>query len=141
MATKMPQEGLLVQSNAFIAVMSGAWKIRLFNAAHTPAVGDTLSTYTAIEASFAGYPAGGNALPLPPTYAWDSGNSKYIQTFPYSYFTYTGGTNSGNIYGYFIDDGAGHCVWAESFPGGPVILTASYPTLSLQCNFDNLNEY
>jgi hypothetical protein len=31
------------------------WQLRLFSTTHTPAVTDTLSTYTAIEATFAGY--------------------------------------------------------------------------------------
>ena len=31
------------------------WELRLFASSHTPAVTDTLSTYTAIEASFTGY--------------------------------------------------------------------------------------
>jgi hypothetical protein len=34
-----------------------AWSLRLFATSHTPAVTDTLSTYTAIEASFTGYAA------------------------------------------------------------------------------------
>jgi hypothetical protein len=33
------------------------WSLRLFATSHTPAVTDTLSTYTAIEASFTGYSA------------------------------------------------------------------------------------
>lgn len=33
------------------------WSLRLFSSSHTPAVTDTLSTYTAIEASFTGYSA------------------------------------------------------------------------------------
>ncbi len=33
------------------------WSLRIFASSHTPAVTDTLSTYTAIEASFTGYSA------------------------------------------------------------------------------------
>lgn len=33
------------------------WSLRLYASAHTPAVTDVLSTYTAIEASFTGYSA------------------------------------------------------------------------------------
>jgi hypothetical protein len=33
------------------------WSLRLFSTSHTPAVTDTLATYTAIEASFTGYSA------------------------------------------------------------------------------------
>jgi hypothetical protein len=33
------------------------WSLRLFSTSHAPAVTDTLSTYTAIEASFTGYSA------------------------------------------------------------------------------------
>jgi hypothetical protein len=33
------------------------WSLRLFSTSHTPAVTDTLATYTAIESSFTGYAA------------------------------------------------------------------------------------
>ena len=58
MSMKILQTGMVQLEKDLLAGGSlENWSLRLFSTSHTPAVTDTLSTYTAIEASFTGYSA------------------------------------------------------------------------------------
>ncbi len=88
---------------AFGHVGGGSWVyVHLFTGAHTPGSGDTLGTYTAIEADFSGY----TAQP-----AWNA-NSGYIETTVDGkaesdsdlnpHFEHNSGTDDDDVTGYFL---------------------------------------
>lgn len=99
--------------------------LHLFKSNHTPVAGDTLSTYTAIEATFGGYAAiTVSSWSVPATNG--SGQSETdaaIQTW-----VTTGSGLPETVYGVFYEDVNGDLSYAELFPtGGLVLSTAGLP--------------
>jgi hypothetical protein len=100
------------------------WSLRLFSTSHTPADTDTLSTYTAIEASFTGYAAKTLTRSLTgstwstPTISGttiDTSSSNAKSSYGSSAQSWSA-TSAQTIYGYFwsgVTSGVGIC--AEAF--------------------------
>ena len=51
------QTGMIELEKELFGTTQENWSLRLYKSSHAPAVTDTLSTYTAIEATFTGYSA------------------------------------------------------------------------------------
>ncbi len=112
MAMKILKTGQTQLENDLLA--GGAlenWSFRLFSTSHTPAVTDTLATYTAIEATFTGYAAktltrsvsgatwSTPAIVTPGTIDATNGNSKATYgSAPQSWSA----TSAQTVYGYFV---------------------------------------
>ncbi len=85
------------------------WSLRLFSTSHTPAVTDTLATYTAIEASFTGYSpitltrsltSSTWSTPTATGTTIDPTNNNSISTYGASAQSFNA-TSAQTIYGYF----------------------------------------
>jgi hypothetical protein len=141
MSGKVVKQGLALYNNGILGIMtSGAWYVGLFTTNYTPVVTDTLSVYTAIEASWAGYSR--QILNTTPVTSWDAVNSQYVNQFLAIAFTYTGGSTSGNNYGYFVIDPFGNLNWAELLGSpAPYNLSPSAPTLTINPILDTLSQY
>lgn len=109
-----------------------SWSLRLFSTSHTPAVTDTLATYTAIEASFTGYSAktlaraSWAAAGLTGT-TIDATNSNAKSTYAQQSWS---ATSAQTVYGYFwsgVTSGVGIC--AEQFASSISLVNPS--TLNL----------
>jgi hypothetical protein len=123
------QEGAIALWRAMLGIAPiGYPYVRLFGTAHTPAHGDTDSTYAAIELAVAGYapiqltspaanwtlaPIGAGAQATYLTLAWSFGAAC-------------------TVYGYWLDDGSHtYSLWAEAFPS-PFVFGVSGGPLTLQ---------
>lgn len=115
-----------------------SWSLRLFASSHTPAVTDTLTTYTAIEASFTGYAAKTLTRSVSgTTWATPAATGSTIDpTNHNSYSTYGSAaqswsaTSAQTIYGYFwsgVTSGVG--LIAEQFASSVALVNPS--TLNL----------
>jgi hypothetical protein len=115
---------------------AGNFTLHLYTSNHTPAVGDTNTTYTTIECSLTGYSAH--------TFApgdWTGSTTAGVSTYAtagvvFTFSAYAGGTT---IYGAYLQNGAGDVIAAAlldtSFAvptgGGSVTIT---PTVTMkQC--------
>jgi hypothetical protein len=95
------------------------WSVRLFTNNHTPADGDTPSSYT--EATFSGYasvtcPSFNAAIMNGQSQAEADGSAT-------ANFTCNGGGTNNNIYGYYLTEtinSTNTLLWAELIPGGPI---------------------
>lgn len=125
MSMKVPKEG---QVQFLTDALGGGslenWTLRLFSTAHTPAVTDTLATYTAIECAVAGYAAitltrsvgastwntpGATGTTVDPT----NNNAKSLYGSSSPQFSFTA---SGTVYGYFYRGVTNNkCMGAEQF--------------------------
>jgi hypothetical protein len=113
------------------------WSLRLFATSHTPAVTDTLSTYTAIEASFTGYAAKTLTRSMTgSTWSTPSISGTTINAAGDSLSTYGSAaqswsaTSSQTIYGYFWSGAtSGVGITAEAF--GSSIALVNPSTLNL----------
>lgn len=112
--------------------LSGALA-RLYVTAHTPAEGDVLATYTAIEAAWTGYAAQTMSAWTSP--ASISGNKAQIISQLMS-FTVTSGGTGVTVDGYFVTK-SGVLIYAESF-AVPVAVTDGTP-FTLLCRFTEQN--
>ena len=144
MGMRVPKEGQVQLLNDALAGGSlEAWQLRTFSTAHTPAVTDTLSTYTAIETSVAGYSAititrsvSGTTWSTPAATGTtiDSTNNNAKSTYGSSspQFSYTA---SGTIYGYFIKGATnGKCMGGEAFASSFTVSNGS--TLSIPLSYE-----
>jgi hypothetical protein len=145
MAMKVLKEG---QVQLLTDLLGGGtlenWSLRLFSTSHSPAVTDTLSTYTAIEASFTGYSAkaltrsiGGStwATPTASGTTIDGTNNNAKSTYNSGTPQSWSATSSQTVYGYFISgptSGKGIC--AEAF--GSSISLVNPSTLTLPPAFE-----
>jgi hypothetical protein len=95
-------------------------KLHLFKSNHTPADGDVLATYTAIESTFPGYAAQtvtGWGAPVV---------SAHVATVTAAQLTFTRNATGAteNVYGYYVTDAANTVLlWAELDPNAPIGLT------------------
>lgn len=115
-------EGLLALLQDKIEGTLTGMSVGLFTTAHTPAFGDTASTYTAIEASWTGYArqtAGGWSSPA------IVGSHVAETEADLMTFTVTSGGTGANVYGYFCVSGS-DIVQAEEF-ASPIPVTDGVP--------------
>lgn len=122
MSLKLPYVSTLAQLTILLASRYNGGTLALYTSNHTPADGDTLSTYTAIEAAFGGYARITlNAWNAP---ALDS-NNYASSTETVRTFTATGSGLPVSIYGVFVLDVNGALAYAELNPTGAVVLSAA----------------
>lgn len=142
MAAKFPKEGQVqLETDLLGQGTREDWSLRLFSTAHTPAVTDTLATYTAIECAIAGY------APITLTRAVGAGNwsapgatgtlidptnnnarASYGAAAPQ--FTFTA---NGTVNGYFVRGvTSGKCIFAEQY-ASPI---TNVTTLNQPVNFE-----
>jgi hypothetical protein len=134
MALKVPNIGELTLLDLLTANW-GTLDCGLFKSMHTPADGDTLATYTAIEADFPGYARQQIQNWLA---ASTDGTGRALSVADVVTFTRGAGGAPQNIYGYFVVDAAGNLLWAELDPNAPVAINnpgntySILPTLTLK---------
>lgn len=96
-------------------------KVRLYKNNHTPAHGDTISSYT--EADFDNYAP--ITLSSWPGSSLD-GSFNAVSTHPDVVFSQTGTTTTNTIYGAYLTDAAGtYLIGAEANPNGPQSMNAA----------------
>lgn len=96
--------------------------LHLFKTNHTPVAGDTLATYTAIEAAFGGYAA--KTLTGWTAAATNGSGQAETQNSIQTWIT-TGAGLPETIYGVFVEDVNGDLAYAELFPTGGLVLSAA----------------
>jgi len=113
----VPNVGLLRLLNAMLGLYSpGALQVALFVGNYTPTHADTEATYTAMEATFAGY---SRYTPSPWAAAYMVFNQATAYAAPRTWtVTASGGTDI--VYGYFVLDAAGGLLWVSLEAQGPL---------------------
>lgn len=122
MANYFPDEALLHDLTKIIADRLNGASLCAFTTNHAPASGDTLATYTAIEASFGGYARITlNSWGAASINVGGAAETDEIERV----WTATGSGLPVTIYGIFIIGADGFLAYAELNPTGGVTLSAA----------------
>jgi hypothetical protein len=117
--------------------LNGA-KVHLYGSAHTPARGDSLATYTAIESAWAGYAAQSPAWTASALTAGDQPGFTQSGTLTFGPNT-SGG--SVNVYGYYVTDSADtQFLGGETFAGAPIAVPNGV-SLAFVVQFQDISEF
>lgn len=109
-------------------------KLKLFTNNHTPAVADTIASYT--EATFGGYAEIALDAWAAATYA--AGVATILETL--RIWTYSG-TPTNVIYGYYVTNSGGTQLrWAELAAGGPYTINTVGQILAVQPRYTFQNQ-
>lgn len=122
MSIKVPNEGeLKILANIRDPYFQGfPLNAGLFQDNYTPADGDTLATYTAIEADFDGYTVQTLTTWITPILV---AGKAFISTLPIIW-TPTGSVTPNDIYGFFVYDFVDNkLLWAGRFAAAPIAVT------------------
>lgn len=138
MAGTVPIAAQIDTLTDMIASLQDGWYMRLFSGNHTPGSGDTISTYTAIEASFTGYsPSALTTWSAPTT----DGTNAAISVSTQGQFTGTSAGGTGNLYGYFLTNSGGTKLYGcERFASAP-ISEAQNVTLEVDCTYSLITRF
>lgn len=136
----LPDQGLKYFLDLAYGINTYAFppEIGLYVSSHTPAAGDTISTYNAIECTVPGY-----ARITLSSGAWSVGVSGSIATYTYPTLTWNFTTNTSvqSIYGLFIHgaySGGNIVVGAIQLPG-PVLIPPTASSYSFNLTSSDLS--
>jgi hypothetical protein len=132
----LTQLGLSDALTSFTTSVSGTpFQVGLYTNNYVILPTSTISNIT--EASFSGYARVNIGSTLPPV--WDSGTNSYTQQFAPIVFTYTGGSTSGAIYGWFCVDNSGNLVCGDLLYTSGQVLSPSFPSIQFIPAFNCAN--
>lgn len=129
MAGVFPNEGRIAVQGRLLPYLN-LCTLGLFVSNHTPVVADTKATYTAIEATFAGYAQ--VAITTFVSLGIDGNGNEQIQATAVV-FTASGSGLPQTVYGYFLFDAANKVIAAELDPA-PFTLTSGGDTYTVTLN-------
>jgi hypothetical protein len=139
MAMKIPDVGTKNLLNSlFRSPNSFGIKVRLFKATIVPAAGDTLATYTAIQADFGGYAAVNASAWQVSTGPDGTGHASTICVPDVVFTVGIIPTPTNNIFGYYVTDQAPTptlLFWAEVFAAGPYSMALPGSTITVTPKF------